>query len=146
MAGATAGFQLVCCFDRYMLANMETDLSEIGSLNAISCKNFGAIVLKWLCLRWNFWNVSDSLLLNICTVFDCVDIDSRGIINWDDFTAYCVRVGRNQFKAMFHQSQLEFHQRIDDPMHIQSRKLFFIAATQTLYALDGDNPYVSIIG
>ncbi len=113
---------------------------------AISCKSFCTVISKCLCLRWGFWNVADSLVLMLCKIFDAVDVDSRGVICWDDFTSFCVTVGRNQFRPSFKQSLVDYRQRLSEGIHLQARRMCFIPATQLLYAFDGDTPFVTVIG
>ena len=146
MSGISPGFDLMYYLDRSILAEIQADLKEVGSLQAINAKDFGFVVLKWLCLRWNHWSVDDAAIYLICRVFECVDVDSRGVISWDDFNAFCLRVGRNQFKPTFRQSHLEYNQRFAYSVHVPARKLMYVPSTQMLYAYDGDLASVSIIG
>ena len=146
MSGISPGFDLMLYLDRSLLGQIQSDLQDICSLQAINAKDFCFVVLKWLCLRFNYWNIDDSIIRLICRVFDCVDIDSRGVICWEDFNSYCLRVGRNQFKPSFRQGAQEYVQRFAYSLHVPARKLLYVPFTQMLYAYDGDMSSVTIIG
>lgn len=146
MSGISPGFDLMFYLDRSILAEIQGDLKEVGSLNAINAKDFCFVILKWLCLRWNFWCIDDAAISLVCRVFDCVDVDSRGVICWDDFNAYCLRAGRNQFKVIFRQSAQDYMQRFAYCVHVPARRLMYVPSTAMMYCYDGDLSTVSIVG
>jgi hypothetical protein len=82
----------------------------------------------------------------ICILFDLVDIDSRGILHFDDFTSFCLRIARNMLSPVAPKNSLEFRQEIHTSTSLPAQKLYFAQYTQTLYALSNDSPLIHEYG
>lgn len=77
-----------------------------------------------------------------CQLFDAVDIDNKGFVDWFDLTNYCLRCGRNQFEPTLALSTLQYTQAIYQTSHVCGSKLYFADVNQTLYVLDLEVPCV----
>jgi len=80
----------------------------------------------------------------LCQIFDSIDVDSRGIISWIDFTNYCLRIGRNRFRANTKQTGIEYFQRMDIQLLLPVRRMCFIHSMQLLYTFDNESSIVRI--
>jgi hypothetical protein len=77
-----------------------------------------------------------------CQLFDAVDIDNKGFVDWYDLTNYCLRCGRNQFEPTLALSTLQYSQAIYQTSHVSGSKLYFADVNQTLYVIDLEIPCV----
>jgi hypothetical protein len=86
-------------------------------------------------------------LASIVSVFEAVDVDSRGVIDFQDFTNFCLRLARLFFKPDAKRSLTPFIQNQDQ--HTQSfpsYKMRFVDCCQVLIVFDSDSPRVRIYG
>lgn len=93
-------------------------------------------------------NLNTEELLSFIRIFsifyDSVDVDSRGIIAFIDFSNFCLRVGRMQFKPSIKRSVTSYTQDLNFSPSFPIGKLCFIPQTRLLYTFDSDTPVVRI--
>ena len=82
---------LIIYFDKTMLTKIKEDTLRFSSLHSLGLIEFCFIILKNIKKYWNREIFNHNLIGMICQIFDCVDIDSRGIIDWDDFISFTLR-------------------------------------------------------
>lgn len=93
-------------------------------------------------------NLSTEELLSFIRIFaifyDSVDVDSRGIIQFTDFSNFCLRVGRMQFKPSIKRSLTSYSQDLNCSPAFPIGKLCYIHQTKILYTFDSDTPIVRL--
>lgn len=83
-------------------------------------------------------------MVSIISVFDAVDVDSRGVISFPDFIDFCLRMGSMLLKPNAKRSSITyFHQPLRNPLY-PSHKMKYISQCQVLLVLDSDNPRARI--
>lgn len=86
-------------------------------------------------------------MVSIISVFDAVDVDSRGVISFTDFTNFCLRLGRLIFKPNVKRSMTVYLQSQDQKnISFPSSKMRFMSHSQLLLVFDSDTPRVRIYG
>lgn len=82
---------LIVYFNKKILGQIKGKLSEITNMHSINIVHFCSVVLQKIS-KGNLNSVLDENLVSmLCQIFDCVDVDSRGIIHWDDFVSFALR-------------------------------------------------------
>lgn len=85
----------------------------------------------------------DSIMRCITYYFDIVDVDSRGVISYTDFTNYCLRAGRMRFKPSLKRPVALYNEdHSSQQPTLPLRQLTYIPITQTLFAFESDSPQV----
>ena len=162
MEGSNRDMDLIVFFDKTMLSVAKKEIMEICSLQCIGIVEFCFVLLKCIRKYWAADIMNKSLLGMLCQIFDSVDVDSRGIIEWNDFVAFTLRrfklqhsgdyvimflmycSGRNRFKETSSYSNIDYAQRMDVPAVLPAKQLMFVEETQMLYAYDGDMPLIRL--
>lgn len=137
---------LILKFDRKAFQKIKHDLCSLSRSNllkSIELVDFCSVVLGQALGKSA--KVSDAekeqLLYSICQVFYSVDVDSRCMISWVDFTAYCLKLIRNRFKTTARTATSTYSQA--PPLHwLPVHKIFFCQRTQLLYAFDSEVPLI----
>lgn len=84
-------------------------------------------------------------MASIISVFDAVDIDSRGVIDFTDFTNFCLRLGRLLFKPSIKRTLTSFLQyQTQSNTALPSSKMKYISEFKLLFVMDGDGPRVRL--
>ena len=78
----------------------------------------------------------------ICHIFDTVDVDSRGVISWNDFTSFCLRMGRVYLSPSYISYSALYTQSPTNSGVLPIRSLFYIKHSRLLYAIDNDTPTI----
>jgi hypothetical protein len=99
---------------------------------------------------YKYFSTKEGLSLSylLCFIFETVDVDSRGVISWQDFTNFCLRVGRIRFKPSVKRSLSSFKQESYSGPHYNYpvSRLTFVPHTQILFAFDVNTPTVRLYG
>jgi hypothetical protein len=82
---------LIIYLDKKMLEQIKEDVLRIGSLHCLGIMEFCYILVKNIQKYWYKNPLDENLIGMFCQIFDCVDVDSRGIIDWDDFVSFALR-------------------------------------------------------
>lgn len=82
----------------------------------------------------------------VCQLFDIVDVDSRGVLHFDDLTSFCLRSARNALSPAAPPDRLEFVQEVFPSAPLPSQRLLFVPATQTLFCSSPESPLVHVFG
>jgi hypothetical protein len=136
---------LIIYFDKNMMSALKEDVfHSAGNPHAIGLVEFCFVMIKNILKYWNRDPLDQNLIGMLCQIYDCIDIDSRGVIDWEDFVSFVLRSGRNQFKAISGYSNIEYIQRTDAPIVVPLRQLYFCFELQTLFSFDGDLPVIRI--
>jgi hypothetical protein len=85
-----------------------------------------------------------SIVRSIILYFDAVDVDSRGVISFADFTNFCLRIGRMRFKTSIKRPVANYCQNQTKTACYPTYKLCFVTHDQTLYGFDSDTPTIRI--
>ena len=85
------GMDLIIYFDKTILESIRIEISNSCSLNSIGIVEFCVFMIKYIKKYWPKDPLHENLVAMLCQVFDCVDVDSRGIIHWDDFVSFALR-------------------------------------------------------
>lgn len=85
------------------------------------------------------------LLRIICSIFYAVDVDFRCAITWHDFSAYCLRLIRNQFTANNRLSALNYKQYDSNGPLINAVRMYYCNVNSKLYLFDKETPIIRII-
>lgn len=83
-----------------------------------------------------------SFIRSLSLFFDSVDVDSRGFIAFTDFSNFCLRVGRMQFKPSVKRIITTYTQDLNNAPQFPVGKLNYIAYARTLFTFDTDTPVV----
>lgn len=83
-----------------------------------------------------------SFIRSMSLFFDSVDVDSRGFISFVDFSNFCLRVGRMQFKPSIKRSVTTYTQNLTNSPQFPISKLSFMPHARTLFTFDADTPTV----
>lgn len=136
---------LIVYFDKKIISTLESDFLQIyPKLGSIKIIDFCRVCLRRLGEHWIGKHKDSTTIRMLCGIFDAVDVDGRGLINWDDFINFCIRNGRNVLKPSSGLSFLEYFQRMDLSPVTPVRQLYFSRDTQLLYAFDGESPVVRL--
>lgn len=80
-------------------------------------------------------------ILSIVAAFDAVDIDNRGVINFTDFTNFCLRVGRLLLKPSIKRTLKNYLLSHDSKTTLYpSERMRFLPNIQLLFVFDADYP------
>eukprot|EP01039_Chlorochromonas_danica_P003277 gene3277-3594_t len=80
-------------------------------------------------------------ILSIVAAFDAVDIDNRGVVNFTDFTNFCLRVGRLLLKPSIKRTLKNYLLSHDSKTTLYpSERMRFLPNIQLLFVFDADNP------
>jgi hypothetical protein len=123
---------------------MENDLLAENKRNAIDIIDFCKVCLSHLRDVWIGKDTDMSIIRMLCTIFEAVDVDRRGYLNWDDFINFCIRNGRNKLNPDTGVTNLEYFQRVDLSPVTPAKQLFYSHDTNILYAFDGESPVVRL--
>jgi hypothetical protein len=82
---------LIVFFDKTMLDLAEQDILEICNPQCIGIVEFCYVMLKSIRKYWSSDIMNEELMGMLCQIFDSVDVDSRGVIEWHDFVAFALR-------------------------------------------------------
>ena len=82
---------LIVYFNKKILGSIREKLSEITNMQSISIVHFCSVILQKISKGGLNSPVDTSLVTMLCHIFDCVDVDSRGFINWEDFVSFALR-------------------------------------------------------
>ena len=82
---------LIVFFDKTMLDVAEKDVMDVCHPQRIGLVEFCYVILKSIRKYWASDIMNESLVGMLCQIFDSVDVDSRGIIEWNDFVAFVLR-------------------------------------------------------
>ncbi len=85
-----------------------------------------------------------SFIRSLSLFFDSVDVDSRGFVSFLDFSNFCLRVGRMQFKPSMKRSVTTYTQDLNNSPQFPIGRLCYLASTRTLFTFDSDMPVVRI--
>ena len=130
---------IILLFDKGILADMRNDMMKTTKLNAIGILDFCYIASNKLKRQLeantsHFGPVDEKFLSTVlCQIFDSVDVDCRGYIDWYDFITYCLRSGSNRFRANSAQSNLEYILKLNFSPVLPIQRLCFIPAIQLLF-------------
>jgi hypothetical protein len=115
----------------------------VCDLNAISLLDFCNVILKYLYSKdmMTVYSYVRQLRL-ICHIFDAIDVDSRGVIAWTDFTAFCLRMGRVYLNASSVFGGDIYIQSPTFSCVLPIRSLFYVKHSGQLYAIDNDTPTI----
>jgi len=136
---------LIVYFNKKILGDIRAKLSDITNMHSINLIHFCSVILQKISKGGPQAPVDENLVTMLCQIFDCVDVDSRGFINWDDFVSFTLRSGRNSFKPVSGYVNVEYLQRMDVNAVMPVKKLYYCGETNLLYAFDGDSPMVRCI-
>jgi hypothetical protein len=78
----------------------------------------------------------------LCHIFDAVDVDSRGVIAWTDFTSFCLRMGRVYLGASSVFGGDIYMQTPTFTCVLPIKSLFYVRHSGQLYAIDNDTPTI----
>ena len=81
-----------------------------------------------------------------CELFDIVDVDSRGVLHFDDLTSFCLRSARNALGPVVPRETLEFVQEVFASAPVPSQRLYFVPSSQTLLCTSPESPLVHLFG
>ena len=81
-----------------------------------------------------------------CELFDIVDVDSRGVLHFDDFTSFCLRSARNALGPVAPRETLEFVQEVFASAPMPSQRLYFVPSAQMLLGTSPESPQVHVFG
>ena len=146
--------QLVLQFEKASLFEMKKDIldrnhivSDENALDAINLKDFCRSFLRTAMKAADYKGPEfiKRYMVVLCQIFDSVDVDSRGVISWTDFTNYCIRLGRNRFRPPIKQAEVEYHQRMDLQPTLIVRKMCFVQSLQLLFCFDNELSIVRAI-
>ena len=82
---------LIVYFNKKILGGIRAKLSEITNMHSINLVHFCSVILQKISKGGSNAPVDENLVSMLCQIFDCVDVDSRGVINWDDFVSFALR-------------------------------------------------------
>jgi hypothetical protein len=82
---------LIIYLDKKMMDQIQDDISRAGNIHAIGLMEFCYIMIKNIKKYWYKNPLDENLVGMLCQIYDCVDVDSRGIIDWDDFVSFALR-------------------------------------------------------
>jgi hypothetical protein len=83
-----------------------------------------------------------STIRQVIQYFECVDVDSRGVISFTDFTNFCLRVGREKFKSSIKRAIPNYVINSSKTAFYPTFKFFFANHEQVLYSFDLDAPFI----
>lgn len=155
---------LILSLEKDALNQMRTELIRLNRISHRSCHgylhqvqfdDFCSVMLHHIAKRDNSLNLTQLsedylrsiefvvLMRSLITYFEAVDIDSRGVISFTDFTNFCLRIGRIRFKPSIKRSLANFAQNVLTKMpFLPVTKLCYIPFCKTIYGFDGDSPIV----
>lgn len=82
---------LIVYFNKKILGSIRSKLSEITNMHSISIVHFCSVIIQKISREGLNAPVDEHLVSMLCQIFDCVDVDSRGFINWEDFVSFALR-------------------------------------------------------
>ncbi len=132
-------------------------IDEVQMLSEVNFVDFSVALLQNMnCLPFEkkseYQNYTSSTgfflqLASIVSVFEAVDVDSRGIIDFQDFTNFCLRLARLLFKPDVKRSLSNYLQNHDQNVSsFPSYRMRFISYCQSLVVFDSDTPRVRVYG
>ncbi len=83
-----------------------------------------------------------SFIRSMSLFFDSVDVDSRGFIAFTDFSNFCLRIGRMQFKPSIKRSVTTYTQDLTNSPQFPISRLCYIPHAKTLFTFDMDTPTI----
>ena len=82
---------LIVHFNKKILADIRSMLSEKTNMHSINIVHFCSVLLMKISKGGLNSPVDEQLVSMLCQIFDCVDVDSRGFIDWEDFVSFTLR-------------------------------------------------------
>jgi hypothetical protein len=80
-------------------------------------------------------------MTSIISVFEAVDVDSRGVIDFTDFTNFCLRLGRLLFKPSIKRTSSKYLQYFTHSnTSFPSNRMRYLPEYRTLMVLDAEGP------
>lgn len=132
-------------------------MEEVQVLNEVNFIDFAITLLQNMnCIPFEkkseYQNYTSSngfflQLASIISVFEAVDVDSRGVIDFQDFTNFCLRLARLLFKPDIKRSSSTYLQNHDNSVSFfPSHGMRFISYCQALVVFDSETPRVRVYG
>jgi len=88
--------------------------------------------------------VKDTKMIKMLVhIFDCVDVDSKGFIVFDDFVSYCLQAGKNIFLPTVKNSGIEYTQTTKCSSHLHGRKLYYSPTISMLFVFEAESAQLS---
>jgi hypothetical protein len=82
---------LIVYFNKKILADIRGKLSTVTNMHSINLIHFCSVILPKISRGGVNSPVDENIVAMLCQIFDCVDVDSRGFIEWDDFVSFVLR-------------------------------------------------------
>lgn len=128
---------------------------DIGELTHVHFDDFAVVLLQHMYqlpleskLDQPFYTNTNAFFLqmaSIIAVFDAVDVDCRGVIDFTDFTNFCLRLGRLLFKPSIKRSSSNFLQfQTQSNTNLNSCKMRYIPEFRLLFVSDSETPRVRL--
>jgi hypothetical protein len=137
--------------------NLPNQAEEVQVLSEVNFVDFAVAVLQNMNRlpfekksEYQHYTSSNGFFLqlaSIVSVFEAVDVDSRGVIDFQDFTNFCLRLARLLFKPDVKRSLSTYLQNHDQNVSFfPSHAMRFISFCQTLVVFDSETPRVRVYG
>lgn len=128
---------------------------DVGELTHVHFDDFAVVLLQHMYqlpleskLDQPFYTNTNAFHLqmaSIISVFDAVDVDSRGVIDFTDFTNFCLRLGRLLFKPRIKRSSSTFLQfQPQSNTNLPSTRMRYLPEFRLLFVSDSDAPRVRL--
>ena len=82
---------LIVHFNKKILGDIRTMLADVTNMHSINLVHFCSVILQKISKGGLNAPVDENIVSMLCQIFDCVDVDARGFIDWDDFVAFTLR-------------------------------------------------------